>query len=407
MLVYVLNKDNKPLMPCKPGKARQLLRDGQANVVQRTPFTIQLLYGSSGYKQPVTLGVDAGSKIVGLSATTDTKVVYSAEVQLRNDIAGLLATRRQLRRSRRSRRTRYRQSRFLNRRKSKGWLAPSVRNKIDTHITMIGNVHKLLPITNIVVEVAAFDIQKIKSPDIEGVGYQQGDQLGFYNVREYVLHRDDHKCQHCKGKSGDKKLQVHHIESRSTGGNAPNNLVTLCSTCHDSYHTGTIELKIKRGTSYKDATFMGIMRWAFYDQLKELYPSVSLTYGYVTKYARDINNLPKDHRTDALCITGNPNVIRSDTWYYIRKVRCHNRQIHKCTINKGGYRKLNQSPYITRGFRLFDKVRYNSIECFIFGRRVRGSFDLRMLDGTKVYASVNFKRLELLESSKTILIERR
>ena len=65
MFVYVLNKHGKPLMPCKPRKARILLKEKKAKVVNRTPFTIQLLYGSSGYKQPINLGVDAGSKYIG------------------------------------------------------------------------------------------------------------------------------------------------------------------------------------------------------------------------------------------------------------------------------------------------------------------------------------------------------
>ena len=95
MLVYVLNKHGRPLMPCSPRKAILLLKSDKAKVVQRTPFTIQLLYGSSGYTQPITLGVDAGSKTVGLSASTEKKELYSAEVELRNDITDLLATRRQ------------------------------------------------------------------------------------------------------------------------------------------------------------------------------------------------------------------------------------------------------------------------------------------------------------------------
>lgn len=113
------------------------------------------------------------------------------------------------------------------------------------------------------VETASFDIQKIKNPDIQGAEYQQGDQLEFWNVREYVLFRDGHTCQCCKGKSKDKILNVHHIESRKTGGNAPNNLITLCETCHTGYHKGTVQLPkaIKRGMRFKDAAFMGIMRW--------------------------------------------------------------------------------------------------------------------------------------------------
>lgn len=86
MLVYVLNKHGKPLMPCKPSKARKLLKQGKAKIVQREPFTIQLIYGSSGYKQPITLGIDAGSKFIGVSATTEKQELFSAEVELRNDI---------------------------------------------------------------------------------------------------------------------------------------------------------------------------------------------------------------------------------------------------------------------------------------------------------------------------------
>ena len=227
MLVYVLSKDGKPLMPCKAVKARILLKQGKAKVVRREPFTIQLLYGSSGYKQPVTLGVDAGSKHIGLSATTKSKELYSADVELRTDIVDLLAVRRELRRSRRNRKTRYRPARFDNRKKPEGWLAPSVLNRLNAHLSVIGKVHQILPVSRIVVETASFDVQKLKNPEIQGAEYQQGEQLGFWNVREYVLFRDGHTCQHCHGKSKDKVLNVHHIESRKTGGDAPSNLITL------------------------------------------------------------------------------------------------------------------------------------------------------------------------------------
>ena len=260
MLVYILNKNEKPLMPCSPRKARILLKEGKAKVIRREPFTIQLLYGSSGYKQKVNLGVDAGSKHIGLSATTEKKELFASEVKLRTDLVNLLSTRLQYRRSRRNRTTRYRKARFLNRihRKHNGWLAPSVENKIYCHIKIIEKLHKILPIYKIIVETASFDIQKIKNPDISGKEYQKGEQLGFWNVREYVLFRDGHKCQCCKGKSKDKVLNVHHIESRKTGGNAPNNLITLCETCHKGYHKGTVKLpkSIKRGASFRDTVFM-------------------------------------------------------------------------------------------------------------------------------------------------------
>ena len=95
---YVLNKRGEPLMPCSPGKARILLKQQKACVVKRTPFTIKLLHGSAGYKQPITLGVDAGSKHVGLSASTEKRELYSEEFTPRNDVVELLSTRRQNRR---------------------------------------------------------------------------------------------------------------------------------------------------------------------------------------------------------------------------------------------------------------------------------------------------------------------
>lgn len=394
-------------MPCSPRKARILLKEGKAKVVNREPFTIQLLYGSSGYRQNVTLGVDAGSKVIGVSATTDKKELFSAEVVLRNDIVKLLSERRELRRSRRNRKTRYRQSRFLNRRKPEGWLAPSVENKIQTHLKVIEKLHKILPINKIVIETASFDVQKIKNPDIEGEQYQSGEQGGFWNTREYVLWRDNHECQICHGKSKDNRLNVHHIESRQTGGNAPNNLITLCETCHNKYHNGEIKTNLKRGKSFRDATFMGVMRWAVYNRLKEIYQNVQMTYGYITKSIRIKNGLEKSHRIDARCITGNPEAEPLDCWYFIKKVRCHNRKLHRSTILKGGIRKLNQAPYIVKGFRLFDKVLYKGQECFIFGRRESGYFDLRKLDGTKISPSANYKQLKLIEVASSLLIERR
>ena len=408
-VVCVLNKDGLPLMPThKLGKVRHLLKDGKAKVIKRSPFTIQLNYNCDNYTQPITLGVDAGSKHIGLSASTENEELYCSDVELRNDVVDLLSTRRQNRRTRRNH-LRYRQPRFDNRKIDEGWLAPSIRQKIDSHLKVIEEVHKILPITNIIVEVASFDIQKIKNPDIEGVEYQQGEQLDFWNIREYVLFRDNHTCQCCKGKTKDKILNVHHIESRKIGGNAPNNLITLCETCHDGYHKGIVQLpkNIKRGMSFRDATFMGIMRWAFYNKLKEIYPNVSMTYGYITKSNRIKYGLAKEHYNDAYCIAQNFEAKPLDTVIYQKKVRCHNRQIHKANILKGGHKKLNQASYLVHDFRLFDKVRYQDVDCFIFGRRSSGYFDIRKLDGTKIHSFINYKKLELLEARKNYLKEER
>ena len=409
-MVYVISKQGTPLMPTERfGKVRRILKNSLAHVVRRIPFTIQLDYDTTDFTQPITLGIDAGSKHIGVSATTTEKELYAADVELRNDIVDKLSTRREQRRTRRNR-LRHRKPRFDNRvsSKNKGWLASSIENNIHTHMSVVKNVCKILPVSNIVVETASFDMQKIKHPDIQGEEYQQGEQFGFWNVREYVLWRDGHVCQHCHGKSKDPVLNVHHLESQKTGGDAPSNLITLCETCHKAYHRGKFELKIKRGKPLRDAAFMGIMRWTFYKRLKKEHPNLSMTFGYITKNARIANNLPKEHYVDARCISGHPQAKPMGYYFYQKKVRCQNRQIHKANFLKGGRKRLNQAPFLVRGFRLFDLVSYEENPYYVFGRRLSGYFDIRKLDGTKVNnGSISYKKLKLINTQKTLLTERR
>ena len=162
MFAYIVHRHGQPLMPCSPRKARLLLKAGKAKVIKMVPFSLQLRYGSSGYKQEVSLGIDAGTRHLGVSATTEKAVLFEAEVQPRSDIQALLATRRQFRHARRSRKTRYRKSRFRNRRKPEGWLAPSVEHKVAVNLKTIRLIHQIKH-------------------------YQEGPQLGFWNTREYVL----------------------------------------------------------------------------------------------------------------------------------------------------------------------------------------------------------------------------
>ena len=410
--VFVLNMRGQPLMPCSPPKARKLLRAGKAVPVRRTPFVIQLTVPTGETKQPITLGVDAGYKHVGLSATTAKEELLASEVELRQDVTDLLSNRLALRRARRNRKTRYRAPRFANRVRSehKGWLAPSVENRIQAHISRIEAVCRVLPITKIVIETASFDIQKIKNPEVEGTDYQQGEQLGFWNVREYVLFRDGHVCQACKGRSKDLILNVHHIESRKTGGDAPGNLITLCEACHKAYHAGKLkQFSPRRGASFRAETFMGIMRWTVLNRLRERHPElpVTNTYGYLTKHKRIVAGLPKTHCADAFCIAGVLDAKRRGEYLFQKQTRRHNRQIHKLTILKGGVRKRHQAPYLVHGFRLFDKVLCKGEVGFIFGRRSSGAFDVRRLNGTKISAGISYKKLSLLEKRKMFLTELR
>lgn len=153
-MVYVLNINGSPLMPCKEAKARKLLKNNKAKIIKKVPFTIQLLFECENQTQDITFGIDAGNKHIGLSATTEKKKLYSADVELRNDIVDLLSVRRENRRARRNRKTRYRKARFDNRKKKDGWLAPSIRQKIQCHLKVVAVIHNILPVTKIIVETA-------------------------------------------------------------------------------------------------------------------------------------------------------------------------------------------------------------------------------------------------------------
>ncbi len=402
MFIYVLNKYGKALMPCKPRKARLLLKEKKAKVVNRTPFTIQLLYGCSGYKQPVNLGVDAGSKYIGLSATTSKNELFKTTVELRQDISKLLESRRSQRRSRRSK-LRYRPARFDNRRNRKSLLAPSVQHKVDCHLTVIRKVCNIIPVDRIIVETAEFDPHKLKNPNVSGVGYQYGDEAGFYNVKAAVLNRDNYTCQICGAKHT--KLEVHHIRFRSHGGSdSMDNLVTLCKECHGKVHSGELPFD-KKVQSFKHASHMNIMRKRLVELLKMEFGCVVETFGYLTKFNREKLGLCKSHCMDAFVISHNFCAEPLDVEFRFRKVRRHNRQLHKAKPSKGGKRRSNQSKYIVNGFRRFDKVMYNGIECFITGKRSSGYFQLKKFDGTVISQGVSSKRLKLLEPIKGWLVD--
>ena len=289
-VVYVLAPDRGPLMPCTAVIARLLLKEGKAKVRRRIPFTIQLLAQPEPlYTQPVTHGVDTGSAVVG-SAVADEQgnVFYLSEVFLRNDIAATMKERASKRRSRRTRTTRYRPARWLNRKNSikQGRFSPTMRSKIDAHLREICFVQSLLPINAIILETGTFDPHALKNPEVlhHKWLYQKGINYGFANTKAYVLTRDDYTCQQCKGKSKDKRLEVHHLVFRSQGGSDDEtNLLTLCKTCHDGLHAGTITLKRsgkKKGT-LAHATHMNSIRIQLLKRLE-----AEETWGFVTKEHR-------------------------------------------------------------------------------------------------------------------------
>ncbi len=358
MKVCVLHRDGQPLMPTTPRNARRLLEAGQARIVARTPLTIQLLYPSRRSTQPITLGIDAGYATVGFAAVSDKEELVGGEFKLLVGMAERLAERAMYRGGRRQR-TRYRKPRFDNRRRAEGWLAPSIQHKLNSHLRLIDRLCAALPITRIVIEVASFDIQRLKDPDIVGVGYQQGEQAGFWNLREYILHRDSHTCQNsnCPNRAKEKVLQVHHLGYwRGDGSDRPANLITLCTRCHTSENHqpgGFLWGWQPRLNSFRPETFMSMVRWRLVEAV-----GAEAAYGYLTKRHRIELDLPKSHAQDAFVIAGGNTQVRAEplllqqvrrnrralqTWYDAKYIDIRTGKVVKAQVLNNGRRTRNRN----------------------------------------------------------------
>jgi hypothetical protein len=355
-MVYVLDKQGTPLMPTeRHGKAKHLLRSGMAKVVKGSPFTIQLTYYTTYYTQPVTLGIDAGYSTIGFSVVSTTKELISGECRLLTGQVERNKERLMYRRQRRSR-LRYRAPRFDNRRKPKGWLAPSIQHKLDSHIRLVEKIKALVPVAEVIIEVANFDIQAIKNPGIKGTEYQQGEQYGYWNLREYILHRDNHRCQNpgCKNRAKHPALQLHHIGFwKGDRSDRPGNLITLCDKCHrpENHKEGKFlwdwHPKVK---PFRAETFMSTVRWKLVNTL-----GCSHTYGYITKSRRIGLGLEKSYSNDAFVIAGGKDHPRCKP-LLIEQVRRNNRSLEK----------FYDAKYID--IRTGEKVSGQELNC---GRRTR------------------------------------
>lgn len=409
MFVYVLDMDGQPLMPASRfGKVRRLLRDKKAKVVRSCPFTIRLLYEpETKIVQEVILGVDTGSKHVGVACIGNDKVLYQAQVELRDDIKKKMDSRRMYRRSRRNRKTRYRKCRFLNRRNSirKDRYCPTIVSKYYGHEREIEFCKKILPIKDIVLETGKFDTQLMEKPWLQEQkwAYQKGVNYGYANAREHALVRDNYTCQCCGKKNC--RVEAHHIVFRSkNGSNDLENYVTLCEDCHKAVHSGEIELKLKgkRKGTLRYATQMSIIR----SMLLKKYPDAVETYGYVTKANRENLGLSKDHYIDACVIaSGGLEFEQSHTLYQKRCVSVQSR-----TLTKGARDEKKIPTGKVCGFKRYDKVQYLGVICFVKARRTRGIFvlmdidsndlDFRNIGGVK---EPSYKSIKRINARKSIL----
>lgn len=318
--VFVLDANRKPLSPCKPSIARKLLTVGKAKVFRLYPFTIILNKEVADTPEPLTLKIDPGSKITGLAILSGSTLLWVAELTHRGQtIKASLESRRSLRRGRRNRHTRYRQARFLNRTRAKGWLAPSLHHRVQTTLTWINKLAKLTPINTVFQELVRFDLQQIENPEISGVEYQQGELAG-YEVREYLLNKWDRKCTYCGAENV--PLQIEHIQPKDKGGtNRISNLCLACEPCNIKKGTQDIEIFLRKKPEVlkqiksqakrplKDAAAVNSTRWALFHELKETGWAVITGSGGLTKFNRTKLNLPKTHFFDAACVGDTPELL--------------------------------------------------------------------------------------------------
>ena len=404
-MVYVLNRFGNPLMSCSNRKARILLSTHKAKVIHTTPFTIKLLHGASGYKQAIIAGLDSGSVTIGCAAIGNNQVVYQAEIKLRTDISNKMTQRKMYRNTRRGRKTRYRKPRFNNRCASfrKGRLPPSILSKVNSHLREIKFVESILPISQWKLELASFDIHKISNPSVSGKSYQNGVLKDFYNIKSYILQRDNYKCQSNQKVTHSKKLHVHHILFKSNGGgDSPSNLITLCETCHNDLHAGLFELKFKKSKT-KHATEMGVIKSHLFKQLINIKGKHELTYGYETKFKRETYlKLDKTHANDAISICLNDNEL----------VNPMDNILIKNHISKGDYQQTKGKHSEIRiptgklfGLRKGDKVKTTRGVGFIKGKRSSGYFSIADIDNNLIHASEKVKNCVRVSARSTTQIQ--
>lgn len=410
VFVFVLSKAGAPLMPTHSAKARRMLQQGLAKVVRRTPFVIQMLVETRDYVQQVDAGLDAGAKNIGVAARVGAKVLYAAIVQTRQqEISSKMSQRSMYRRNRRGRKLRYRQPRFLNRASSRksGRLPPSVRHVLDAHEREIRFVESILPNVRWHFELASFDIHAITNPEVSRFSYAKGRMHGFANTKAYVLSRDSYKC--ASSPKHDGELHAHHIRFRSNGGtDSPDNLITLCMSCHDKLHSSknaqekSLELRKKKQNHTASATIVStisaILRRRHEGRFIE-------TFGYETKIKRGVLGFPKDHYVDALLAS----TVEGEVVDFPTTVFC------KRLVSQGDYQQTSGAHSQQKiptgklfGFRKFDLITTEKGVGFVKGKRSSGYFAIAKLDGTKVHDSVNVKKTaKRLAARKTVLVEQK
>ena len=456
MRVYVINKNGNPLMPCKPAKARHLLRDKKARVVNRKPFTIQLLWDCEENVQEVCCGIDKGCKVTGIACVGNGEILFSANIKHRNPVAlqqkdgstkTFVQVRAERRRGRRHRHRWHRKPRFLNRASSKrsGRLPPTIKMNVMEVARVVRKIP--LPISHITIEDVQVDIRRLSdpslrsraSPNVKGSEYQQSNRLDE-NLRLACLIRDNFTCKKCGKKNT--RLEAHHIVWISKDGkDSIYNVITLCEKCHDKVHkigeSGKVRLKggkvITGMDGYKDKIAARTMqgKTLLYSLLQNI-ASLSTVYGYQTAEFRKACELPKEHWIDALCIanleTGEFTQPDKENHYEIWFRAKQTRRIFNTQPSKGGmirqwqkYKglasngkncilvdKRDRNFVLPDGYTFYKKgdvidINGYQTEIASINGKSKGLYYWRyQSDGSRKYASISHKKVRPLEYAKTI-----
>jgi len=434
-------------MPCKPAKARHLLRDGKAKVIKRNPFTIQLLWNCLENVQEVRCGIDKGCSTTGIACIGNGEILFSANVKHRNPVAvqqkegskTFVFVRAERRKSRRNRHRWHRKPRFNNRASSKraGRLPPTIKMNVMEVVRVVNQIP--LPISHITVEDVAVDIRRLSNPDVKGSEYQQSNRLDE-NLRLACLIRDNFTCQKCGKKNS--RLEAHHIVWTTKGGkDSIYNLITLCEICHEKVHktgeSGKVKLKKNKVVTgmdgFKDKIAARTMqgKTLMYQELEKIAP-LSTVYGYQTASFRKALSYPKEHFLDAVCIacleTGEIAPLDSSNHYDIWFRAKQTRRIFDTQPSKGGHirqwqkykglasngkdcilvDKRDRNFVLPEGYTFYQKGDvidiggYKTEIASINGSGKGFYYWIYQPDGTRKYASVSYKKVRLVEYAKTI-----
>jgi 5-methylcytosine-specific restriction endonuclease McrA len=416
--VFLIDANKTPMNPIHPAHARELMEKGKAAVFRRFPFTlIMKRIVDKIITYPLSLRVDPGSRFTGISLVNNRdEVVWGMELQHRGlAIKDALETRKAIRRGRRTRHTRYRQSRFLNRKRPDGWLAPSLMHRVLTIITWVKRLIKFSPIAEIRQELVRFDLQQLEHPEISGIEYQQGELLG-YEVREYLLNKWERKCTYCEIK--DVPLQVEHVKPKaSEGTNRISNLCLACEKCN--LKKGTLDIKIflakkpellnniqsQLKRPLKDAAAVNSTRWALFNRLKLTKIPVVTGSGGLTKFNRVRLDLPKTHWLDAACV-GVVDTLKILTTKILSVKATGQGTRRLCRINKFGFPCSNprqayehdwQTGDIATGKGVTGRVVVQSgtrLEIRVDGKRIGGKLnDFKLFHSKDSYSYATFSVL--------------